>query len=40
MYHGDKPDIASYLPSILKIAEDGQNSGGTKASRLFTSFEQ
>ena len=24
MYHGDKPDIASYLPSILKIAEDGQ----------------
>ncbi|MDR2652767.1 MAG: ATP-binding protein, partial [Prevotellaceae bacterium] len=24
MYHGDKPDIAGYLPSILKIAEDGQ----------------
>lgn len=24
MYHGDKPDIASFLPSILKIAEDGQ----------------
>ena len=24
MYHGDKPDIASHLPSILKIAEDGQ----------------
>jgi len=24
MYHWDKPDIASYLPSILKIAEDGQ----------------
>jgi len=24
MYHGDKPDIVSYLPSILKIAEDGQ----------------
>lgn len=24
MYHGDKPDIESYLPSILKIAEDGQ----------------
>ncbi len=24
MYHGEKPDIASYLPSILKIAEDGQ----------------
>lgn len=24
MYHGIKPDIASYLPSILKIAEDGQ----------------
>ena len=24
MYHGDKPNIASYLPSILKIAEDGQ----------------
>lgn len=24
MYHGHKPDIASYLPSILKIAEDGQ----------------
>lgn len=24
MYHGDKHDIASYLPSILKIAEDGQ----------------
>ena len=24
MYHGDKPDIANYLPSILKIAEDGQ----------------
>jgi hypothetical protein len=24
MYHGDKPDIATYLPSILKIAEDGQ----------------
>lgn len=24
MYHGDKPDIAAYLPSILKIAEDGQ----------------
>ena len=22
MYHGDKPDIASYLPSILKIAEE------------------
>ncbi len=24
MYHGHKPDIAGYLPSILKIAEDGQ----------------
>ncbi|MDW8296222.1 MAG: hypothetical protein RMJ97_04985, partial [Raineya sp.] len=24
MYHGDKPDIKAYLPSILKIAEDGQ----------------
>jgi Histidine kinase-, DNA gyrase B-, and HSP90-like ATPase len=24
MYHGDKGDIKSYLPSILKIAEDGQ----------------
>ncbi len=24
MYHGHKEDIASYLPSILKIAEDGQ----------------
>lgn len=24
MYHGIKEDIASYLPSILKIAEDGQ----------------
>ncbi|PKQ68073.1 DUF3883 domain-containing protein [Raineya orbicola] len=24
MYHGDKPDIETYLPSILKIAEDGQ----------------
>ena len=24
MYHGIKPDIAGYLPSILKIAEDGQ----------------
>ena len=24
MFHGDKPDIAGYLPSILKIAEDGQ----------------
>lgn len=24
MYHGDKPKIADYLPSILKIAEDGQ----------------
>ncbi|MDR2065231.1 MAG: hypothetical protein LBP85_05950 [Prevotellaceae bacterium] len=24
MYHGDKPDIAGYLLSILKIAEDGQ----------------
>ena len=24
MYHGDKPDIAGFLPSILKIAEDGQ----------------
>jgi hypothetical protein len=24
MYHGDKPNIADYLPSILKIAEDGQ----------------
>jgi hypothetical protein len=22
MYHGDKPDIAGYLPSILKIAEN------------------
>lgn len=24
MYHGHKPDIAGYLPSVLKIAEDGQ----------------
>ena len=24
MYHGHKEDIAGYLPSILKIAEDGQ----------------
>ena len=24
LYHGDKPDIKGYLPSILKIAEDGQ----------------
>lgn len=24
MYHGHKPDIEGYLPSILKIAEDGQ----------------
>lgn len=24
MFHGHKPDIAGYLPSILKIAEDGQ----------------
>ncbi len=24
MYHGHTPDIAGYLPSILKIAEDGQ----------------
>lgn len=24
MYHGIKEDIASYLPSILQIAEDGQ----------------
>jgi hypothetical protein len=32
MYNGDKPDSASYLPSILKIAEDGQNSSDTKNS--------
>lgn len=24
MYHGHKPDVGKYLPSILKIAEDGQ----------------
>lgn len=24
MFHGDKPNIKGYLPSILKIAEDGQ----------------
>lgn len=24
MYHGHKPDIPGYLPSMLKIAEDGQ----------------
>ena len=24
MYHGIKPDIAGFLPSLLKIAEDGQ----------------
>lgn len=24
MYHGHTPDIKGYLPSILKIAEDGQ----------------
>ena len=24
LFHGDKPNIARFLPSVLKIAEDGQ----------------